>query len=648
MATRGIRLISSDVFDTLLLRTSRSERSRIVLGERLFARILAQRGYGVSPDVLIALRLEAQRLAFRALNVGGAPGEVRLTDIVTRQLAVLGLPESLLAERLRIEVEIEKRSLRANTRLAATLREWRRPGCRLVAISDTTLPASEVKELIEHFHGPDLIDHVYSSADLGLTKRRGDLFRAVADAEGVTPQEMYHFGDDALADLRIPSAHGIGASHTPRAAYRSKLRAANGAWAEAGRRLRAASKFRPIASAADQERRAFGRQVFGPILAQLSILIWLYAQEAERRDIPVLLFCARGGIGMREAFEGTLAKLGLDLAARRENIMISRLIAARAALLAGAPSALEELSREFRNASFADVAQALGGRAYDLPPQWDASFRAADLPALLRSPGGAEVMGDIGAQNALFTRHWTDLTGEADRPILVDTGLYGSTQRMLADALPGARIETLQFARSNYKGHSEAHFPRVTGLFVERNFYNPLDERTSVLRYWHLIESLFEPKVASVKCFSEGDHGQVIANCGDVRFGMVDASAGNELLAGALSYIDDLARGDGAKVLADADLAWLRLKRTITAPREQEVAMLSLGDRSVDFGRAGMVEVMSLSGGRNLPGRLALIKSQLWREGAIARQFPALRHALLPMLGLALSVRGFLARRMSS
>jgi hypothetical protein len=39
------------------------------------------------------------------------------------------------------------------------------------------------------------------------------------------------------------------------------------------------------------------------------------------------------------------------------------------------------------------------------------------------------------------------------------------------------------------------------------------------------------------------------------------------------------------------------------------------------------------------------LKAQLWREGAIAREFPLLKHALLPMLETLLSLRGLLARQ---
>lgn len=644
-AVGRIEVISTDVFDTLLLRTSRSERSRILKGERLFSALLARRDWHIAADLLVDARLQAQRLAFRGLALRGVAGEARLVEIISRQLSVLGLPQSLVPERLQIEAQVEKSSLVANELLGNIIRAHRRAGTRIIAISDTTLPSESVSELIQHFHGTELVDRVYASADHGLTKRDGGLFVAVARAENVPLNRIVHIGDDLLADVRIPSAKGIAVHHTPRRAYHRYLRSANGALTEAGRlarsRARAAKASTPFADDAT----LFGRHVFGPIVTQFSLLIWLYAVEAEAAHKTLLLFCARGGIGIRQAFERILTKLCLPLGLRRENIMISRLIAARAALLARSNSAVEELDREFRGSVAAEVAKALGGRAYELPEEWHQPFRAQEFVTLLFGSSGAEVLEDIQKQNALFTRHFKQVTGDSDRVILCDTGLYGSTQRLLASGFPDIRLETIQFARSNYKGHGEEHFPKVTGLTVEQNFYSPLNLSSCVLRYWHLIESLFEPAVPSVHLFAEDALGRVGANCGDITFGAIDASAGNRLLSGTLEYIEALPTDGGAVVLRDAEVAWHRLRRAITRPTETELRCLEVGGRSVDFGRSDVLRIFAPGQNKTFTTKLMSVKAQLWREGAIAREFPLLKHALLPMLGSVQSLRGLLARQ---
>jgi FMN phosphatase YigB (HAD superfamily) len=639
-------LISADVFDTLLLRTLRSERSRIFHGERLFSGLLAGRGFEIEPDLLADARITSQQLAFRELATRGRPGEVRLAEIISRQLKILNLPDSLIGERLRIEVLIEKSSLLPNQSLANLLRKYRRSGTRLIAISDTTLSADAVAELIRHFHGPGLVDRVYSSADQRLTKRDGGLFVAVAQAENVAPERMIHVGDDPIADVRSPSAIGISVHHMPRPSYRRRIRAANGASVEAERLLRRRMRSTGKSStAAIDDAYSFGRLILGPIVAQFCLRIWLYAKGADAADDAVLLFCARGGVGIREAFERLLAKLSLPLDMRRENVMISRLVAARAAVLARSNAVIEELDREFQGDLLADVANALGGRRYQLPAPWNEPLSARQFVTLLFGESGTDVLTDVQRQNALFTRHLKRLTGDASRIILCDTGLYGSTQRLLASGFPEMRVETIQFARSNYKGHSEEHFSKVAGLVVEQNFYSPLNLSTCVLRYWHLVESLFEPAVSSVRLFSENEAGEATANCGDISFGAIDPSEKNSLLKGALAYIDDLPENGGAIALRDAETAWRDLKHAIIHPTKTELRCLEVGGRSVDFGRSDVRDVVASANNMTLVKKIGSLKAQLWREGAIAREFPIMKHALLPMLGSLMSLRGLLARQ---
>lgn len=627
----GIKLVSTDVFDTLLLRRGKSERSRILEGERRFARSLADRGLVLPVDILVQARLQAQKLAFRALNIGGGGGEVRIMDIFARQLRVLGLPESLAGERLDIEVDVEKTSLIANEALAAILR--RRGDLRVVAISDTTLPAGKVAELIDHFHGAGLVHRVYSSADEGKSKRHGELFLSVAASEGVSLGQMRHIGDDETADHRVPSAMGIATWHVPRGRMRRSLSLADGGWTEAKRQVRRKMRAAGGSRMAPRDAESFGRDVLGPIVVQFCLLIWLYADQASATARTALLFCARGGIGIRQAFERVLERLGLPLTASRDNIMISRLVAARAAVMVRSEAALEELSREFRGSSFADVAQALGGQTYDLPDAWHQPFDAKRLFAMLSAAPGRDVRSDIQKQNALFARHMHQIADGASRIVLCDTGLYGSTQRLLAAGFPDLGIETVQFARANYKRHNEDHFPRVVGLLVEQNLYNPFKTETCILRYWQLIESLFEPAIPSVRLFHESPAGEVVANSGNIAYGALDPSAGNRLLTGVLRYIGDMPRdGGGAVALRDAEIAWRRLKQAITRPTEADVGCLEVGVRSVDFGRSGAVRVLDAGGDVTFTRRLRSIKSQLWREGAIVREFPLLKPALLAML----------------
>jgi hypothetical protein len=289
------------------------------------------------------------------------------------------------------------------------------------------------------------------------------------------------------------------------------------------------------------------------------------------------------------------------------------------------------------------VANALGGSEYNLPAAWQELFHAGRFFEMLEDECAKCLRDDIGAQNALFEKHLGQVTGDNQGLILLcDTGLYGSTQKLLAAGLPEWNFKTVQFARCNYKGLSEDHFPDVAGLVVEDRFYNPLKLRTVVLRYWQIIESLFEPSIASVRYFDVDETGKVIANSGDITYGKLDTAVGNPLLSGALEYLDSLAAG--GDFLLEAGPAWLRLKQAITNPADGDLVALGIGPRSVDFGRAGFVHAVPPSKQAGPRQKLARIRSHLWREGAIARDFPRSKPILLSAIELAHVVRGVSAR----
>jgi predicted HAD superfamily hydrolase len=135
-------------------------------------------------------------------------------------------------KRIAIEIEVEKRALFANGDFAMLLRRHRQAGVRVVAITDTGLSGEKVGELIDHFHGPGLVDEIYSSADLKASKRQGDLFSLVLKTEGVDASRTLHIGDDLLADCLVPKGMGIQTIHMPKNRLKRLVSKGNGALAE--------------------------------------------------------------------------------------------------------------------------------------------------------------------------------------------------------------------------------------------------------------------------------------------------------------------------------------------------------------------------------------------------------------------------------
>src|SRR5665811_1776146 len=79
------------------------------------------------------------------------------------------------------------------------------------------------------------------------------------------------------------------------------------------------------------QRMAFGHAIMGPILADMLRQLYAHLHASPGRQIPVVFFCARGGLVLRRVFDLFLSSVGLDLQVQCEDFMISRLAAFRAA-----------------------------------------------------------------------------------------------------------------------------------------------------------------------------------------------------------------------------------------------------------------------------------------------------------------------------
>jgi hypothetical protein len=392
----------------------------------------------------------------------------------------------------------------------------------------------------------------------------------------------------------------------------------------------------------DRHAEAFGREVLGPVFGEFALRLHLFLMGIEPTEDARLLFCARGGLRLRRIYEAFLSAAGLNCPMPYGDLMVSRLVAARTALAEGSPEAYEELEREFRGDTLERVARALVQRELMPGEDADAPFTPDALARLLTEPTarGGMFRAELEAQNRLFGQHLSEVAGSARRLILCDTGLYGSTVRLLRAGRPDRDWLCALFARSNYKGFSETHFPVTIGLSVESAGYRATEPRTSVLRYWHLIESSLEPDLPSVVSFRKVG-GQARANLIQPGWEQQLEGQPGERFTGVMAYLEALpGRRAAEQIYADAPRAWKRLHDAIVWPSRSDRQILAGAERSRDFGREESVAVVTTS---QTPRGLQDVQASLWREGAVIDQFPTTRWIWLSALQAAHLARGVLA-----
>lgn len=227
------KILSLDVFDTFLLRDNRSEARRF---HEISVRVLTTlRDRGVrgadrlSVNDLLVARADGMKLSYRTRPAVRDCIEGSLDEVVSMARRSLGLPQD--ADRIFVECELEYEAsaLSLNNSLADLAMEVRANGGRVILVSDMYLSGRHIVEILRKV-APDaesLVDAVFSSGDLVVSKRSGRIFREIQRRLEARPEDFFHVGDSLLGDVIKPREKGWAALHFPVSDVEATARAAD-------------------------------------------------------------------------------------------------------------------------------------------------------------------------------------------------------------------------------------------------------------------------------------------------------------------------------------------------------------------------------------------------------------------------------------
>ncbi|MDB5701425.1 MAG: Haloacid dehalogenase domain protein hydrolase [Sphingomonadales bacterium] len=232
------RIISCDVFDTLLNRNHISESSRVKLIARRAASMLEERcGVRLDADAIWRTRVDVQHYAYRALDMIHPTGEVQFTRMMEATATLLGLGAPEAAVLARAEVAVEQTQLTPNLPLLSWLTDRAAEGIKVIAISDTWHDAPTIRALLDGVAPDNPVATVYTSSDCNATKRSGAIFPMVIAAERMPAETFFHIGDDELADERMSRRAGLHAHRITPPRMVMMYRRLNGAHARLRHRM---------------------------------------------------------------------------------------------------------------------------------------------------------------------------------------------------------------------------------------------------------------------------------------------------------------------------------------------------------------------------------------------------------------------------
>lgn len=197
----SIRLVSFDIFDTLIFRQSGNPDDFFFL----LAHEATHRGLWHQDDnqSFVKLRRKAEDSARRARFAKSGHREVTLSEIYSNWPSVAGAKLCVL------EAELELAGWTINPVAICWLEEAFTEGKKVALVSDMYLDSGLIVSFIKTQLPSLVLDLVLVSGESGCSKQDGGLFATLINRCGVRAADILHIGDNAITDGQMAQAAGI-------------------------------------------------------------------------------------------------------------------------------------------------------------------------------------------------------------------------------------------------------------------------------------------------------------------------------------------------------------------------------------------------------------------------------------------------------
>ncbi len=206
IASDEYKVISFDIFDTLLLRPS--------LEPTDILSFVGKRG-GFTGNFL-EMRKLSERLARKNKPVYN--DEIELDDIYKELTSEFNISQDLSCKLKQIEIQVETDYLYCRKAGKALFDCALQAGKEVIIVSDMYLPEYVIRDILKK-NGYEGFSKLYLSSTYKIMKSSGRLYNKIFtdfEMEGILPNQILHIGDNDKSDYNIPRTLGMAAIHLPR------------------------------------------------------------------------------------------------------------------------------------------------------------------------------------------------------------------------------------------------------------------------------------------------------------------------------------------------------------------------------------------------------------------------------------------------
>lgn len=202
----NIKVVSFDVFDTLLLRP-------VITPADIFRLLENYLGIPNFHNMRVTAEAEARKFKPPYLQ------DITIDDIYDMYAKIFHASDEETAMLKNEEMKLEYQVLYARRTAKYLFSEAKKAGKKIIIISDMYLSSEFIDKALRK-NGYEGYEHIYVSSETGVNKSSKLMYKLVLSdlaAEGITPQEVLHIGDNKRSDVDSALAVGMKARHLPKA-----------------------------------------------------------------------------------------------------------------------------------------------------------------------------------------------------------------------------------------------------------------------------------------------------------------------------------------------------------------------------------------------------------------------------------------------
>ena len=206
------KLLTVDIWDTLIRRNNHPEFSKIETAKYVFSlHEITLKDTSISYFDIYKARLKVESdLAKRYLNEG-FDDEYSIDEVFElwlKRISETNISTDLIDKLIKFEFNFEISNTYKDPTIIDTLKNFNAE--RMIFLSDFYMSSSYLNELLTHHN---LIFEGYSSCDIRLNKRSGNLYKYILEKYNLDPSEQIHIGDNYYSDVEVPRRLGIESFH---------------------------------------------------------------------------------------------------------------------------------------------------------------------------------------------------------------------------------------------------------------------------------------------------------------------------------------------------------------------------------------------------------------------------------------------------